>query len=523
VKNEADREVAQSLRRLATWGTEAVYPVLMVLLDRREDGRAAPNEIISAMLFLESYLVRRMLCGRTASGINRTLAQAALAIAGGGDAAEELRQFLSQPRRFWPDDDQLAESLSRLNFYWTGKASQRLFVLRRLEENYGHKELVDWDETTVQIEHVLPQTPTPDWLDLLEPDVDPGETPADLHERVVHRLGNLTLTGYNPDLSNKPFPEKRALLAMSKFSMSREVAEQDSWGLQQIEARGADLAARAAQAWPGPMTTRVAASHDQWQVVRRVCATLPEGTWTAYGDVSAVAGIHPKPLGNYLGTNSVANAWRVLRSDGSVSSEFRWMEPNRTDAPRDVLTMEGVRFDDKGRADATQRLSPADLASLIGVDVPEEALATSGGDEHRFWIQLAASHPDTQDPVRQLLSDWRARGGDVSWGGGAQVSCFPIARSGSQEYWPWVFKPTAGTVEVVFKHLLIRPPFDDTAVRDELRQRINCIPDVDVPLSRLELRPTFPLMRLCDDVGLKAAINVQAWFINRVPTSEADG
>ena len=146
----------------------------------------------------------------------------------GATLRRSLREFLSQPRRFWPDDDQLAERSEPAQFLLDGKAGQRLFVLRRLEENYGHKELVDWDETTVQIEHVLPQTPTPEWLALLEPDVEPGETPADLHERVVHRLGNLTLTGYNPDLSNKPFPEKRALLAISKFSMSREVAEQDA-------------------------------------------------------------------------------------------------------------------------------------------------------------------------------------------------------------------------------------------------------------------------------------------------------
>jgi hypothetical protein len=143
VREPGDRELAQGLNRLAAWGTEAVNPILMVPLDRREDGRAAPDKMTSAMLYLESYLVRRMLCGRTAAGINRALAQAALAIADAPDAAEAaeaLRDFLSQPRRYWPDDDQLAESIAQLNFYWTGKASQRLFVLRRLEESYGHKE-----------------------------------------------------------------------------------------------------------------------------------------------------------------------------------------------------------------------------------------------------------------------------------------------------------------------------------------------------------------------------------------------
>ncbi len=519
-----DPGVAAGLR-LKDWGTEAVQPILMVLLDRRERGAGTPVETVTAMLYLESYLVRRMLCGRTAAGINRALAQAAMHIANKADASEALREFLSQPRRLWPDDEQLAMGIAGLNFYWIGKASQRLFVLRRLEESYGHKELISWDNTKFQIEHVLPQTPTSEWLDDLEPDVEPGETTTDLHERIVHRLGNLTVTGYNPDLSNKPFAAKRALLDKSNFSMSREVAEQEAWGLQQIEARGQAMACRAATVWPGPATNRAAAPQDQWRVVRQVCASLPEGTWTAYGDVSAVTGIHPKPLGNYLAANPVANAWRVLRADGSVAPEFRWSDPACIDLPRDVLAAEDVQFDDKGRAVASQRLSPREIATLLGLDVPEDAAGPGGGDvghEQRFWIQLRASQPaETVDAIERLLDDWRSRGGYLDWGNGAQAVAFPSVRAGGEQYWPWTIRPTAGSVEVVFQHLLTRPPFGDTGLRDELRQRINRIPGVNLPMSRLELRPSFPVERLVGDEGLHAAIEAHAWFLEQLPTTDA--
>ncbi|SFN48854.1 6-O-methylguanine DNA methyltransferase, DNA binding domain [Pseudonocardia ammonioxydans] len=517
-----DREAAAALRRLAQWGGEAVYPVLMVLLDRRETGRAAEGEAETAMLYLESYLVRRMLCGRTASGINRALAQSAIAAAETPDAAEALRVFLSQPRRFWPDDEQLAESIQTLNFYWVGRASQRLFVLRRLEESYGHKELIDWEQTTVQVEHVLPQTPTPEWLALLEPDVEPGETPADLHQRVVHLLGNLTLTGYNPDLSNKPFADKRELLRFSKFSMSTEVARQPSWGLPQIRDRGAALAARAAAVWPGPRREATATDvSDQWQAVRRICAAMPEGTWTSYGDLAAVSGVHPKPLGNYLAGRPVPNAWRVLRADGTVSAEFRWPDPARTDKPSDVLRAEGIRFTEKGRAEPAQRLGPLDLAALIGIEVPAEA--TNDRDEQRFWLQLEANQPTTvRDGVRRLLDDWGAAGGAFSWGTGAQTSCFPMVHY-SEHFWPWAIKPTSGVVEVVFQHLTTRPPFDDTAVRDEFRTMVNKIPGVDIPISRLELRPSVPLALLGDEDGLQAACEAQRWFLERVRASHVSG
>ena len=307
----------------------------------------------------------------------------------------------------------------------------------------------------------MPQTPTPEWLALVEPDVEPGETPADLHQRIVHRLGNLTLTGYNPDLSNKPYPEKRMLLAMSKFSMSSELAQQASWGLPQIEARGKAVANRPAEIWPGPLSTRRSTQPDQWPVVRRVCAALPAGTWTAYGDVAAVTGIHPKPLGNYLAAQGVANAWRVLRSDGAVSSEFRWPEPDRTDAPRDVLAAEGVQFDDKGRADTSQRLTPVDLAGLISIEVPQES--TGQGHEQRFWMQPTPPNPATCDAV-DVSQDWRTRRHALV-GQRAQAS-FPDTRTpDGTECSPWTLKPTSDTLEVVFQHLLGRPPFDDTAVR----------------------------------------------------------
>lgn len=521
-----EKDLSQALRRLADWGGEAVHPVLMVLLDRRERGVAASGEAVDGATYLESYLVRRMLCGRTASGLNRTLAQAALATARSDDAAAALREFLSQPRRVWPDDEQLATGIAERNFYWSGKAAQRRFVLRRLEESYGHKEPVDWNSVKVQVEHVLPQTPTPEWLDMLAPDVEPGESPSELHQRIVHRLGNLTLTAYNPDLSNQSFDQKRAVLADSHFSLAKEIAAHDSWGAQQIEERGRALAERAIALWPGPVRVQPSAPADQWQVVRQICAALPEGTWTSYGDIAGVTGFNPRSLGNYLATTPTPNAWRVLRADGAVAPDFRWLEPGRDDDPRDVLAGEGVRFDEKGRADSVQRLRPVELAALLGLDVPEDPATTDSADSEqaqRFWIQLAASQPPAVvEAVRNLLNDWRARGGSVWWGSGDQVSAFPSITGASGElYWPWAVKPVSGSVEVVFQHLTTRPPFDDTALRDELRERINRIPGVDLPASRLGLRPSFPVDLITGTDGFAAARDVHAWFLDQVPVSAA--
>src|SRR5260221_14780030 len=84
---------------------------------------------------------------------------------------------------------------SGLPFYLNRRRGQRSLVLRWLDESFGSKEPVEYQSLT--IEHVLPQTPTPEWRQALSDDLAGDETFAELHGSLVHPLGNLTLTGYN--------------------------------------------------------------------------------------------------------------------------------------------------------------------------------------------------------------------------------------------------------------------------------------------------------------------------------------
>jgi alkylated DNA nucleotide flippase Atl1 len=91
---------------------------------------------------------------------------------------------------------------------------------------------------------------------------------------------------------------------------------------------------------------------------------LPEGRWTTYGDLASAIRSHPRAVGGHIGNcPSCENAWRVLQVGGVVSPSFRWTDPNRLDAPREVLEKEGVRFVDSHAAEG-DRLSPEELAAL---------------------------------------------------------------------------------------------------------------------------------------------------------------
>ena len=102
-------------------------------------------------------------------------------------------------RRF-PSDEEFRRDLKVRNLYKFNKSCS--YWLRRLE-NHQRKEPIAVADTT--IEHILPQNPdlSPAWREALGPDW------AQLQEEWLHRLGNLTLTGYNPELSDRSFIDKR--------------------------------------------------------------------------------------------------------------------------------------------------------------------------------------------------------------------------------------------------------------------------------------------------------------------------
>jgi hypothetical protein len=120
-----------------------------------------------------------------------------------------------------------------------------------------------------------------------------GEDLEEVHEAVVHTLGNLTLTGYNSTLSNKPFAWKRAELGRSGIRLNHEIATCSRWGRPQIHSRSETLAERIIAEWPGP-PGRDHKSGPDWDMVTRALAALPAGWWTTYGDLAALIGAHAR-------------------------------------------------------------------------------------------------------------------------------------------------------------------------------------------------------------------------------------
>jgi hypothetical protein len=240
-KDESLRAAFQQIEMLEI---TTAHPLLMNLMDRQESGKLDKTELLGCLDDLASFVMRRSICGESTRAYGRWFVEA---IAAMKDAPrEDLREYYL--RRRWPDDAAFIPRLQEFALYRREPKKCRL-ILEALERSYGHKEKVD--PNILSIEHIMPQTievgkSAEAWQAML------GDGWQSLHEKRLHTIGNLTLTGYNPDLGNKSFPEKRAELARSNLVLNRYFEDVDTWDEQAIEARGEKLAAEVARLWPRP-------------------------------------------------------------------------------------------------------------------------------------------------------------------------------------------------------------------------------------------------------------------------------
>ncbi|MER5351445.1 DUF262 domain-containing protein [Kitasatospora sp. NPDC002551] len=523
----------EQLRRLGNWGGRTHYPVALHLLKLVSAGTATEDEAAEALGFVESYMVRRLFCESRSNNYNRVFNSLPRDMDRSLPVAQAVRSYLSGRRRGWPTDSELTAAIRTKPFYWAGQSHQRMFVLKRLEESYRAAEPVDFDRSRLTIEHILPQRPAESWFDLLADDAEHDETPEELHEILLHTLGNLTLSAENGRLSNHPFQRKQQILQGSALRMNQEIAATSRWGRPEIQNRAHRLAARAISLWPGPENSR---SRDDdewpgWSELRSALIAMPSGTWTTYGDLAQLIGGHPKNVGQYLGaTSGVKGAHRVLTANGQVSPTLRWPAGGPRDNPVELLMAEGVPFDSAGRAKRSFRLTAEDLATLLN-KAPEtaDAVARDAGTDRsaRFATQLRTNQPETAEEVLNLLQAWSQLGPDcrLEYGKAVETSCFLMVDKGAQSrlngIWPFALYPVLGTVEVVFQHLRPRPPFDDVALRREFMLRLNKIDGIELAEAKLDLRPSFPLEVLALRSGpVLAALE---WFVDVVRQHLAEG
>jgi alkylated DNA nucleotide flippase Atl1 len=250
----------------------------------------------------------------------------------------------------------------------------------------------------LSIEHIMPQTLSEEWRALLQ---EQGENPDVVRDELVHTLGNLTLTGYNGELSNNPFERKRQIYGASNLRMNRALVESETWGRTQILARSNELAGRIVEIWPAPVPgSRGAVLGFDWSRVDAAVIAIPEGSWTTYGDLALLGGTSPQSVGNRMASAAApVGAHRVLDAQGRINSGFRWPDAGDTPDLTTVLEAEGLGFGEDGMADRDRRLNVLQLARLISYEFEQDELDR---------LSRLYSEPQGRDGTGPWLSDGRS-------------------------------------------------------------------------------------------------------------------
>jgi alkylated DNA nucleotide flippase Atl1 len=354
---------------LRAWGAGTTYPFFLHLYDLLAAGQVTHEESSACLGMVESFLVRRHLVAVPTNVLNRLFIQLINALPESEPIAESLHRELSRDER-WPDDEELLEGIRTVPFYTQGRGHQRKLILQRLEEALRTEVAVDFDSANLSIEHVMPQTMTDEWRRHVEAG---GDDPDELFRQRGHTLGNLTLTRWNSTLSRRLPQRKAEILGNSELRLNDPLTEIAVWRREQIEERASWLAKTAARLWIAPLPgVFTPGSGFDWSRVDGAVQAVPPGCWTSYGDLAALAGTAAQPVATHVaGDPALTRAYRVLSSDGSISPQFKWTDPKDPRDPIEILTGEGVEFDQAGRASQAQRLGPSQLSQLIGEDDQE--------------------------------------------------------------------------------------------------------------------------------------------------------
>jgi uncharacterized protein with ParB-like and HNH nuclease domain/predicted transport protein len=248
--SEPDADLKLAFHDLRELKVDVAYPFLLELYEDYKTDSLPKAELLACVRLIEAYVFRRAICAIPTNSMNKTFATFTKALKKDRYFESVQAHFLSLPsyRRF-PSDEEFRRDLHTRDLY---NFRSRSYWLRRLE-NFGRKERVAVDEYT--IEHILPQNENlvPEWRAAL------GEDWQRVQQTWLHTLGNLTLTAYNSDYSDRPFADKRDMpdapekgLKQSPLKLNQGLGNLETWNEDAIKNRAGKLADIALGVWPAP-------------------------------------------------------------------------------------------------------------------------------------------------------------------------------------------------------------------------------------------------------------------------------
>ena len=248
--------IAQSLDLL---DVTIAHPFLMAYLVYAEENQLPISETEKVFGLIEDTIFRRYTCDLPSNALNKifsVLHKQVLKLKREDSDYSSVLIYILLNRRssvIVPNNEDFCNSFTTKNFY-SMRSKVKQYLFERLE-NGNSKEVNDivryLEDNRLSIEHIMPQTLTPSWREAL------GENFSAVHEKWLHTIANLTLTGYNSNYSNRSFAEKKTMengFIQSGLRLNQYIAKFDQWTEKELEARSEHLTKVALSIWEYPTT-----------------------------------------------------------------------------------------------------------------------------------------------------------------------------------------------------------------------------------------------------------------------------
>lgn len=261
---EDESRMGMFKRRLRRLDITTVYPLLLLLMGEKSNP-AGKHDLEEMAVDLESFLVRRLVCGLTTKNYNNVFLSLLRNLRKSEDTSPaHLRELLLEPTgdsARWPDDGEFkAAWLSRPLYAAAGSGRTRM-ILEALDlQLTTRKQEKVHLSGSLTVEHVLPRSwkEVPDSWPLAPAAGISNEQATAERDNILHTIGNLTLltNALNPSVSNSAFAKKRPEIALQSAlrlnSYFQTVSDPEVWSEAQIIERGERLFETALKVWPYP-------------------------------------------------------------------------------------------------------------------------------------------------------------------------------------------------------------------------------------------------------------------------------
>ena len=250
---EENTKLRDCFADINTLEVTVAFPFLLEVYEDYTQGCIQKSEFIEILRLVESYVFRRSICDIPTNSLNRTFAGRLIPKVNKSNYLESLKKaFLDLSEQSssyrYPTDSEFKQGFLVKGVY--NNLGRCRYLLRKLENHENKQPIHCIEDYTV--EHVMPQNPdlSDEWKEEL------GENWQEVHEKYLHTIGNLTLTGYNPELSDHPFSEKKEHkpggFRDSRLRLNDSLLPVQKWNEDAILARAKKLAEKALKIWIYP-------------------------------------------------------------------------------------------------------------------------------------------------------------------------------------------------------------------------------------------------------------------------------